>query len=164
MDKKKLVILILVVVGVLAFMALGAGAYRGNRDPTPDPDKDPDDGVKVLDGATGWMRSSLDLERMVGDCNRSGRSIGIPGPCEIVIRPASARLKLPSEFKLRPVVGSVLLCFAPTRAMLEDCKAERDDLEPRRLEEEKRFTVAKDSAFLYFACEGGGSCGVEVVD
>ena len=162
MDKKKLVVLILVVIGVLTFMALGAGAYRGNRDPTPDPEKDPDDGVELLDGATGWMRSSLDLERMAG-CNRTGRSIGIHGSCEVVIRPASGRFKLPSEFKLRPV-GGVLLCFGPTQTILEDCKNRRNDLEPRLLDEERRFTVTKGSAFLSFACEGGGSCGVEVVD
>lgn len=158
MDTKKLVIVILVLIGVLAFMALGAGSYRDKQEGDgrpPDNYKDPDAGVELIDAATGWMRSDLDLSRMkTTDCTRTSRRISLTATCLVTIDPGSIR---PSRFELVPE-GSVNACFAFTREKLMQCVVK--DL--RQLDEPSEFTVAKDSGFLYLQCGPNSptGCGV----
>jgi hypothetical protein len=162
MDQKKVVILILVVLAVLVALALGAGTYRSRQegDRTPRNYKDPDAGVKLIDGATGWMRARFKLRRMSG-CGAPASVITFQGTCEVVIGPGSRR---PSRFKLSPEGGTISLCFALTRDKLMECVAGVREPKLRELEDPSQFTVAGDSAFLFLSCTpvAGGSCRVGV--
>lgn len=153
MDKKKLIILILVVIGVLTIMMFGAGAYRSKNDSPP---RKPEENslAKLIEGATGWMRADFDRKRMRGCGYAGGRSINVANSCTLTIRPGSAR---PSDFKLKPT-GLVAICFAFSSQKLEDCIKKGDMRVPE--DPPAKFTVAKDSAFLYLQCVGASNCGV----
>jgi hypothetical protein len=162
MDQKKLVLLFLVVLAILVALALGAGAYRSHQEGgrTPRDYKDPDAGVKLIDGATGWMRATFKLRRMSG-CGAPASVITFQGTCEMVIGPGSRR---PSRFKLSPEGGAISLCFALTLDKLLQCVAGAGDPKLRQLEEPSQFTVASDSAFLFLSCNpgAGGACRLGV--
>jgi len=163
MVDKKLIILILVVIGVLAFMALGAGFYRDEQEgggrPPSNTDNYENKPAELIEGATGWMRSKFDLERIKGCPPDDNGMMRIPGNCEATIEPGSAR---PSRFKLFPSGGAVLLCFGLTRDNLSDCKGGKPGM--KLLEPEgAAFTVAKDTAFLSLSClPGSSTCSVRV--
>jgi hypothetical protein len=165
MDKKKLVILILVVIALFAVMTISGGAYRDSQEgggrPRNDYNGDDSDWeVKLIDGATGWMRSKFDIDRLSG-CGRNSRVMSFTGTCEVTIGPGSAR---PSRFKLVRGSGTVLLCFALSRDKLANCVAGNGEPQMRALEDPAGFTVAKDSAFLFLSCNPGAGATPCVVN
>jgi hypothetical protein len=159
-DKKKLIILILVVIGILTIMMFGAGAYRSKSDRTPGANEESHPIGKALEAATGWLKSEFDTERMVTVC-KSGSTLRFSSTCEIMIKPGSGR---PSSFKLARS-GLVAVCFAFSRAKLAECVsgAAEPKLELMR-QDEARFTVAKDTAFIFLRCQnpGGSTCQMSI--
>ena len=156
MGNPKVIILVLVLIGVVAFMALGAGAYQdqqGLGDPPNSYTAGP--GVKRLDGATGWMRSKLDSNRMKGPCVQ-WPEVRIATECYGLIDTGPGR---PSGFKLRPAGGTVELCYAFSRAKLDSCVAGLGKVKLDKLRDEASFTVARDPAFLYFRCSPPAPAG-----
>jgi hypothetical protein len=156
MGNSKIVILVLVLIGLLAFMALGAGAYRDRRERGNRPrNYSAGPGTKLLDRATGWMRSEFDTKRLSG-CGAPALPLVFAGECRLVVGEGSSR---PSKFTLE-ANPFVTLCFALTSTKLEDCV--RAD-EYQLLENSSDFTVAGDSAFLALRChQSSGNCIVEV--
>jgi hypothetical protein len=156
MDKKKLVILVLVLIAVLVLMALGAGAYRDRKERGNKPSSySAGSGMKLIDGAIGWMRSKFDLSRLSG-CGASGSTLTFQGDCRLTVLPGSSR---PSQFTLE-ANSSVTLCFALTEGKLTECLISGKD---EKLENASDFTVAGDSAFLALRChQQQGSCLVVV--
>jgi hypothetical protein len=160
MDLKKVAIIFLVLFAVVAFMALGAGAYRdrserGGRSPRQDEEYPV---AKFIDRLTSVFRSRFDLDRLRG-CSRSGNTVTIADRCELLVAPGSAR---PARFKVSPANGVVALCFAMTRQDLVKCLAPGTDPDPEELEEPAEFTVAKDTSYLHLDCLSSGSCAVTV--
>jgi hypothetical protein len=162
MDTKKVAILVLVLIAVVAFMALGAGAYRDHQEKGRSPDLSADAGVKLIDKVTGVFRSKFDVKRLQPGtgCSVSGGAITVSGPCQVLVAPGSAR---PSRFRLSPAGGTVFLCFAMSRGDFTKCVAGGGDPKPKELEKPADFTVAKDTTYLYLDCRSsGGNCGLTV--
>ena len=148
MGNPKVIILVLVLIGVVAFMALGAGAYQdqqGLGDPPNSYTAGP--GVKRLDGATGWMRSKLDSNRMKGPCVQ-WPEVRFATECYGLIGTGPGGRAGSSCGQ--PAARSNSAAFS--RAKLDSCVAGLGKPQLRALDNPADFTVAKDSAFLYFRC------------
>ncbi len=163
MDAKKVVIIVLVVLAVAVGVVLGAGALRdsreGRRPPAPE-SYEPGGGVKVLGRLTDPFLAPLDRSRIVGPCvDGSVISVVRGGTCEIRITPGSAR---PSRLRLVPRGGQIAGCFGLTHAPYRDCLDERDELEPKDIDEPADFVVAEGGAFLGLRCRGQTDCVVNV--
>jgi hypothetical protein len=162
MDSRKVVLLVLVLVAIVAFMALGAGAYRDSRDGTalPDTTVSQNSAMQSLHRATGWMRSRLKRERVQSPCWKAA-GFQFVGDCGVTIGKGSL---LPSRFTLAVATGAVQLCFAFDPEKLRKCGEGDGDPKIQALDGEKEFTVARDPAYLLFRCVAvaGTSCLVRL--
>src|SRR5262245_18157038 len=95
-----LVILVLVVLGLLAFMALGAGAYQSHRDKDRrTEDYEAGSSTKRLGHATDWMLGTFERKWMSG-CNAPSSRLLVPASssCRMTI---AAQSRWPSRFRLQ---------------------------------------------------------------
>ena len=149
--EKKIVLIVLIVIAVVAFMFLGAGLFRGSRDPevTARSYKPEGSFMETLDNLFARSRKPFDRSRMAvrpDGCALQDSVLTFTTQCYVEIKPGSTKS---SAFYLKKGSSLAAACYAfDTEALTKCLKNDRNALD----KESHRFVVTQDGALMQLQC------------